>query len=301
MDFVRLGRPRFLVGGFVMYGLGIAMARYVGASLDLTAALWGQLAVTATQLMTHYGNEYFDLAADQANPTPTRWAGGSRVLVEGRLPPRAALLAATVLALASLAIALILALAIRPGALTFALFAIPLILAWSYSAPPVALHSCGLGELATALIVPGAATLIGFVLQTGRWMPLPVLVVLPLALLQFGMLLLIELPDRVGDAAVGKRTLVVRLGPAVSARLYLAVLVATYAILPLLLALGAPPIAVAANALGIPVAGWLAWQMSHGASADPVRWETLSFWGIVLLVGTAAADLAAFSLAALLR
>ncbi len=283
-----------------MHGLGIAMARYAGAPLDLTAALWGQLAITATQLMTHYCNEYFDLAADQANPTPTRWAGGSRVLVDGHVAPRAALVTAVVLALASLTIALALALAIRPGVPTFALFAVPLFLAWSYSAPPIALHSRGLGELTTAALVPGAATLIGFVLQTGALALLPLLVILPLALLQFGMLLLIELPDRVGDAAVGKRTLVVRLGPAVSARLYLYVLAATYASLPVLLALGVPPFAVAANALGIPVAGWLAWQMARGAWDDPARWELLSFSGIALLVGTSAADFAAFALAGLL-
>ena len=82
----RLARPLFLVGGFVFYGLGVAIARYEGAALDVTALLWGQLAVTAAQLMTHFANDTFDLAADRANATPTRWSGGSRVLVEGLLP-----------------------------------------------------------------------------------------------------------------------------------------------------------------------------------------------------------------------
>jgi 1,4-dihydroxy-2-naphthoate octaprenyltransferase len=76
--FVKLGRPLFLGGGFVMYGLGAALAAFAGAHLDWTRYAWGQLAVTATQLMTHYANDYFDLAADRANRTPTRWSGGSR-------------------------------------------------------------------------------------------------------------------------------------------------------------------------------------------------------------------------------
>lgn len=88
---LRMGRPLFLIGGLLLYGLGVAMALAAGAPLDLPALLWGQAAVTTIQLMTHYCNDYFDLAADVANRTPTRWSGGSRVLPEGWLAPRAAL------------------------------------------------------------------------------------------------------------------------------------------------------------------------------------------------------------------
>src|SRR5262245_31255498 len=74
--FVRLGRPLFLTGGFVLYALGAAIAAHQGAVIDWTRYVWGQLAITATQLMTHYCNDYFDFAADRANATPTRWSGG---------------------------------------------------------------------------------------------------------------------------------------------------------------------------------------------------------------------------------
>ncbi len=81
--FVRLGRPQFLVGGFVLYGLGAALAKAGGAPFDRALYAWGQVVVTLTQLMTHYANDYFDLEADRANLTPTRWSGGSRVLPGG--------------------------------------------------------------------------------------------------------------------------------------------------------------------------------------------------------------------------
>ena len=32
--FLRLGRPLFLLGGFLLHGLGVAMALYQGARLD---------------------------------------------------------------------------------------------------------------------------------------------------------------------------------------------------------------------------------------------------------------------------
>ena len=75
------------LGGFVLYGLGAALAVAGGAPLDRWRYVLGQLVVTATQLMTHYANDYFDLEADRANRTPTRWSGGSRVLPDGALPP----------------------------------------------------------------------------------------------------------------------------------------------------------------------------------------------------------------------
>src|ERR1700724_2579167 len=95
--FGRLGRPLFLGGGFVMYALGAALAGYAGVVVDWPRYAWGQLVVTAIQLATHYSNDYFDVAADKANATPTRWSGGSRVLVDGGLPRWVAL--ATALAL----------------------------------------------------------------------------------------------------------------------------------------------------------------------------------------------------------
>src|SRR6185369_7634819 len=96
--FVRLGRPLFSVGGFALYGLGAAAAAWsTGQAIAWGRFALGQLAITAAQLMTHYCNDYFDLEADRANRTPTRWSGGSRVLPDGGLPPAVALAAALVL------------------------------------------------------------------------------------------------------------------------------------------------------------------------------------------------------------
>src|SRR5688572_17017246 len=73
---IRLGRPIFLGGGLVMHALGVAAALSTGARLDLGRLILGQVAITATQLMTHYANDYYDVEADRANLTPTNWSGG---------------------------------------------------------------------------------------------------------------------------------------------------------------------------------------------------------------------------------
>jgi 1,4-dihydroxy-2-naphthoate octaprenyltransferase len=294
---LRMGRPKFLVGGLLLHWLGVAMALAWGAPLRLTALLWGQAAVPAIQLMTHYSNDYFDLAADQANPTPTHWSGGSRVLPAGWLAPQVALRIAIGLGIFALGVAAVLALVVQPGMVTFLLIAGALLLAWSYSAPPLRLHSRGVGELSTALVVTGMTPLVGFYLQTGR-LGAPLLGVLPLCCMQFAMLLAIEFPDAAGDASVGKRTLVVRLGGHRTARLHALALLTAYMLLPLLAALGLPVVVVASVCLGAPIAAWQVWRVFCGAWADQTNWNSLGLYAVGLLMGTAAAELLAFLLVA---
>ncbi len=137
------GRPLHLVGGFVFNGLGIAIALFLGAPVDWTVALWCQVAITATQLMTHYSNDYFDQDADAATDTPTRWAGGSRVLPDGLVQPRAALTAALVCGGVALAATSVLAATGSAPLLTLALLLLSIALAWSYSSPPLWLNRRG--------------------------------------------------------------------------------------------------------------------------------------------------------------
>lgn len=296
MAWVRLGRPLFLGGGFVLHGLGVVMAIYAGAGLNVAALLWGQLAITATQLMTHYANDYFDLQADRLNQTPTNWSGGSRVLPDGALPPSTALVTAVILAGVALAANFILSTVIRPGLGTFGLLFLAQFLAWFYSAPPLRLHSRGVGEVTTAVIVPLLTPLTGYYLQVGELALLPLLAVIPLCFYQAAMLLAIEFPDAAGDALAGKQTLVVRMGGERAARLYIGVLLAALAILPLVWLAGLPGLVTMAAGAWTPVVLWRVWQMVHVDWRKPERWNQLGFYSLVLLIGTAVSELVAFVL-----
>ncbi|HVV53155.1 MAG TPA: prenyltransferase, partial [Polyangia bacterium] len=282
--FVKLGRPQFLVGGFVLYGLGAALAVAGGAPFDGWRFGWGQLVVTATQLMTHYANDYFDLAADRANRTPTRWSGGSRVLPDGALAPAVALRAARLLlAVAAIAAAV---LARRAGGGALALAAAMIGLAWGYSAPPLRFCARGLGELTTALVVTVLVPVFGYRLQAGAVAaPIFFAAALPAAL-QFAMLLAIELPDAAGDVAAGKRTLVVRLGALAAARLYAALTLAAFGALPLWARAGLPARVAMAPLLLAPIAIWQAARVARGAYGDPARWGSVAFWAVALLIGS---------------
>jgi 1,4-dihydroxy-2-naphthoate octaprenyltransferase len=300
LAFIKLGRPKFLVGGFVLYGLGAALAVRSGAALavqrggtfDLGRFIWGQLVVTAAQLMTHYANDYFDLAADRANRTPTQFSGGSRVLVGQVLRPVVALRAARVLALIAGGAALVVAR--RGGGGIVLPIAIAMIgLAWGYSAPPLRLCARGLGEVTTALVVTLLVPLFGYVLQAGApAAPIFLAAALPCAL-QFAMLLAIEFPDAAGDGETGKRTLVVRMGAAAAARLYAAITIGAFGVLPLLAYLGLPARIAAAPVLIAPVAIWQALRVARGSYGDPARWESVAFWAVALLIASSGLELAA--------
>jgi 1,4-dihydroxy-2-naphthoate polyprenyltransferase len=291
LAFVKLGRPIFLGGGLVMHTLGAAMALYSGVPLNLRLFVLGQVAVTATQLMTHYANDYFDVEFDRANMTPTNWSGGSRVLVDETLPPATALIAAITLALIALAAGITLAVMGRP--LTLVLIMTALALAIGYSAPPVHLHTRGVGEISAAFVVAGLTPLTGFVVQSGQITALPLLGVLPLLFFQAAMLIGVAFPDTIGDASVGKRTLVVRLGER-AGRAYLGVIVCAYMMLGASLLMGLPAPVGAVMLLTLPVALRQAWRVAHGAWQDTRHQDSLAFGGIALLMTAALLEVIAF-------
>jgi 1,4-dihydroxy-2-naphthoate octaprenyltransferase len=272
----------------------MAVSLFFGATINWTAAIWCQLAITATQLMTHYSNDYFDQDADAATLTPTRWSSGSRVLPQGLVQPRAALIGALILGGIALAVTAVLTATGQSPFWTGFLLLLAIFLAWNYSSPPLWLNRRGLGEITGAVLVPGLTVLLSFQVQTGRLALLPLLAVTPLCFFQFAMLLSVNFPDAAGDILVNKRTLVVIYGPRRTATLFLVVLACPYLLLTLLVWLGLPTAVAAAVLLTLPLAVWQGWRIRQGAATDPARWEALAFWSIGLLMMAALLETAVF-------
>jgi hypothetical protein len=53
--------------------------------------------------------------------------------------------------------------------------------------------------------------------------------------------------------------------------------------------LGLPARVAAGAAATAPIAAWQAWRVWRGGWADPARWNSLGFWAVALLMGTATA------------
>lgn len=289
--FLRLSRLKFLVGGFLGFGLGAAIASYEGAALTPGRYALGQALVTAFHLMTHYSNDYFDRASD-ARTTRTAFSGGSGALVDGSLPPVVALVAALVCL--AVGLALTVAFALREE-WTMTILGIAIAgLAWSYSSPPLRLLATGAGEATTALVVAVLVPLAGYATFMDRIDVLSVLSTLPLAAAMIAMMLCVEFPDVEADAATGKRNLVVRLGRAGSVRLIYGAIVAVAVGLAVAVFFGAPARLALVAIVVVGGGGALFSALATGRYTTPRENAAIAFRGVVLYISTAIAALLAY-------
>ena len=202
-------RLPFLTATLIPVGLGGVVA----ARDNAFHTLWFVLALVAA-IAVHLGlnmaNDLFDDAngADAANVTPTPFSGGSRVIQYGLVTRRA--MVTGCVALYAVAVGLGLFLAAERGWGLLGIGAVGIVLSLAYSAPPLRLVHRGLGEPVTALGFGPVMALGTYFACTGRWSWQPVLASLPVALLIALVLYVNQIPDQAGDAAAGKRTLIVR-------------------------------------------------------------------------------------------
>lgn len=212
LAFLRLSRPHFLVGGFVLYALGARFA----PETSIATYLLGQTLVTSAQITAHYVNEYADAEVDQMVANRTLFSGGSGVIPAGDLPASVALRAGLVASAIAIGSAIAVTL-VSPAAAILGLGA--LLVSWLYSAPPARLLDTGWGELATSAVVTVVVPAIGVLANGGTVDSRLVAVAAILFAIHMAMMLAFEFPDAKTDAAAGKRVLVVRLGTAAGIRL----------------------------------------------------------------------------------
>lgn len=221
--FARLGRPKFLVYSFVFTALGTLAAVAQTHRISWTAWAAALAFAWCTHVMTHYCNEYYDFAADSANPSPTAWTGGSRVLITGILKPAVSLTAAIVL----LALGILIANLAFTGVIRIVAL-VGLALGWFYTATPIRLNYHGLGEIACAAGITIVWPLIAYLQQGARVSASSIAIIAPIFILQTARMSLMNLSDREGDAMVGKRTLASILGATYTVASFIAVQVVAY-------------------------------------------------------------------------
>lgn len=252
---LRTTRLPFLTATFVPVLLGIAIAAREGW-FDLLTAVLTVIGAACVQLGLNVANDVFDTVqgADDANVTPTQFSGGSRVIQYGLVSLRrmAGLSAAFYVAAGVIGLVL---LALRGSPALLVIGVVGFIVSVGYTAPPLKLVYRGLGEVAVAAGFGPLMLLGAFVVQSrGALSWEPVVASLPVALLVALILYVNEIPDRRGDARVGKRTLPVRLSPSAVIAGYRAAAAAAYVILVGGVALGVLPIPALLALLTIPFA-----------------------------------------------
>jgi 1,4-dihydroxy-2-naphthoate octaprenyltransferase len=252
---LRATRLPFLSATIVPVLLGIVIAAAEG-SFDLLSAVLTVIGASFVQLGLNVANDVFDTAqgADDANVTPTKYSGGSRVIQYGLVTFRQMATIATAFYVAAAVVGLAL-LALRGSPALLVIGIVGFVVSLGYTAPPLKLVYRGLGEIAVAIGFGPLMLLGAYVVQTGGMLSWgPVVASIPVALLVALILYVNEIPDRRGDARAGKRTLPVRLSRDAVLLGYDAAVVAAYAVVVGGVLAGFLPIPALAVLLTIPLA-----------------------------------------------
>lgn len=249
--------------------------------------------MVAAQGAVNLVNDYFDdasgLDADPEfakNPFPL----GSRVIQSGELSQRGVVVFAALCAGLALGCGVVLNTAQAGNTVLWIALAAGA-LGYFYTAPPLRIAYHGAGEPVTFLLfgpLAGAGT---YYVQTGDVTGACWLVASFVGLLAMAILYMHHFPQHDADKRHGKRTPIVRLGPAGAGRLVPAILALPYLLLAFAIATGSLPGWTALSFLSLPFAV-MASRIALASPADPKRMTAafasvfgLHFSGGILLAG----------------
>ncbi len=217
--FVEAARPRTLPAAVAPVLVGTVAAAAPVTAVDPLRAGLALVVALSLQIAVNYANDYFD--GVRGVDTDVR-VGPRRAVATGLVSParmRVAIAAALVVAaLAGLALALLVGLEL------LLVGAVAIVAALGYSGGPRPYASAALGEVFVFVFFGVVATVGSAYVQDGAVTMLAVVVSVPMGALATALLVVNNLRDIDTDAAVGKRTLAVRLGERRTRDLYLALL-----------------------------------------------------------------------------
>lgn len=252
---------------------GQALAYALHGTFAWTSFAWIHGFGVLDQLFILWVNDVTDVETDRANREFTRFSGGSRVLVDGKLSVVA--LRAGALVVLALLIAASGALAtFGPRPLVPALVAAGVLLVWAYSLPPLRMAYRGGGEVLQALGVGVNLPLFGYYVQAGALDRFPWHLLAGAFLVALGGNITTSLPDHASDATGAKRTWSVRRGSRAARRDS----VVAIAVGVVWLATALPALSLAARALAaFGACSPLTFNLPRLRDADPGdrrAWET---------------------------
>jgi len=206
-------RASFLTATLVSIFLGTAVAWARNSLFNLEYFLLTLIGGVFLHLGTNVANDYFDHRSgnDEVNKDFVRpFSGGSRTIQLGLLTPREVISGALIFFALGTSIGLFLAW--TRGSFVLVLGLGGLLSGFFYTAPPVNLANRGIGEVFVGVNFGALVTLGAYYVQTQKIALEPLVASIPVSLLIAAVLYINEFPDYDADKAVGKNTLVVRLG-----------------------------------------------------------------------------------------
>jgi len=211
---IGLSRPPFHTVGILPFILGTILAYKINSTISIEIFLLGVLGVILIMLSTYHSGEYFDYSGDLLSNQlhNNKFAGGSRMLLSGKLPPAIAFWTSVISLIIAAAIGFILQFVYKTGPYTLLLGFLGAFSGFFYSTPPVRLVKRGIGEIFIGFCYGWLPVASAFYIQTGMIHPIIHWMAIPIGLTIFNVIFLNEFPDYAADKATGKKNLLNRLG-----------------------------------------------------------------------------------------
>ncbi len=207
--------------------LGTSIAWFVSGRINWHVFAISVIAIYFLTNACFISNEYFDYETDKINveriggdKVGVTTTGGTRVLVEGLLPRRQALIASILFFIAAIPLAILLQFHFNTGVLTLPIGLLAGLMGLFYTAPPIEASHRGLGEAFLCINNAAIPVFMGFYLQQGFSL-LPLVVALPWIIHAPAMKIIREFPDYEADLSANKRNLVVIFGKERMAPVYI--------------------------------------------------------------------------------
>jgi 1,4-dihydroxy-2-naphthoate octaprenyltransferase len=248
-------RAPFLTATLVSIILGTVIAWFRNDVFNPTYFLLALVGGAFAHVGTNVANDYYDHKSrnDEINKEFVRpFSGGSRTIQLGLLKPSEVLVGSLVFFAAATSIGLYLTFVSGPLLPVFV--AAGLVSGFFYTAPPFNWVSRGVGEFLVGVNFGALMTLGAYYVQTRALAAEPILVSVPVSLLIAAVLYINEFPDYAADKAVGKKTLVVRLGRDKAVQGYAAIVFGAYVSILLAVLTGVAPSYVLLALIPLPLA-----------------------------------------------
>ena len=291
-----LSRPPFHIVGLLPFLLGTFLAYRIAGAFNLEVFILGIAGVMLIMLSTHHAGEYFDYKEDvlASRLHNNQFAGGTRVLVEGKMPPRVPFWTSIIAFLIALVIGIVLQFVYSTGPYTLLLGCLGALPGFFYSTEPIRLVKRGVGEIFIGFCYGWLPVASAYYIQTATIAPIIHWLWMPIGFSIFNVILLNEFPDHEADVATGKKNLLYRIGKQKGKVVYI-----LFNLLTCLTMLASP-------GLGVPwqviyfylpfaaIALFIVYQILTNRHEDAKRLEILCGLNIVVNVGTSLAFMLAF-------
>ncbi len=283
--------PQFLLPGVAAIAVGTALGYSDGGTINWLYAAMALASIVMLNAGSNMLNDYFDHLSgnDHLNLNPTKFGGGSRYIQDDIVTPETMRTAGTAAILCGAAIGLaIVRLTGSAFILTLGIAGFMGGLFWT--APPVKLCYRLPGEPHIFMMFGILPTIGAYYLQTARLSFTPLIAAVTVGIHIAIVALINSIPDREADAAVNKKTFVVRFGLRAGISLYRNCLSTVYllSLLTVVMAEGAVRAAAAGHLFTLPAAIVCLFAADEKRLSQPGIWLPNAFTIILYcLVGIA--------------